>query len=96
MGYFKNTQVKASITHDSHSLIELAASDKVQTVQAGADEADGAEDVLGDGGGEEAAAGRRGHRTAVTGMGRTWVSVAQSKSEGPNGETKRKKETRTH
>lgn len=50
----------------------------------------GGEGVLGGGGGEEEEAGRRGHRTAVTGTGRTWVSVAQNKSEEPSRETKRK------
>lgn len=68
----------------SHSLIEPAASDRGQTVQAGADEVGGGEGVLGGGGDEEGAeVGRRGHRTAVTETGRTWASAGQNKSGGP-------------
>lgn len=50
----------------------------------------GGEGVLGDGGGEEEEAGRWGHQTAVTGMGRTWVSAAQNNSEGPSRGDKKK------
>lgn len=61
---------------------------RAQTVQAGADEMGGVEGVLGGGGGEEEEAGRWGHPTAATGMGRTWVGAAQNNSEGPIIETK--------
>lgn len=71
---------------NSYSLIGPAASDRVQTVQAGAGEVGDEKGVLGDGGGEEGEAGRPGHWTAVMGMGRAWVSVAQNKSEGPSRE----------
>lgn len=57
--------------------------DKVQTVQAGADEVGGGKGVLGDGGGEAGAARRQGHQRARTEMGKTWVNAAQNKSEGP-------------
>lgn len=74
---------------NSYSPIGPAASDRVQTVQAGAGEVGGGKGVLGDEGGEEGGAGRPGHWTEGRGMGRAWVSAAQNKSEGP-GETKRK------
>lgn len=76
--------------YNYYSLIEPAASDMVQTVQAGADEAGGGKGVLGHGGGGEEEAGRWGHQTAATGTGRTWVSAAQNTSEGPGRKTKRK------
>lgn len=70
--------------YHSHSLIGPAASDKGQTVQAGADEVGGGEGVLGDeGDGEGVEAGRRGHRTAVTETGRTSASAGQNKLGGP-------------
>lgn len=75
----------------SHSLIEPAASDRGQTVQAGADEVGGGEGVLGRGGDEEAEAGRRGHRTAVTETGRTWASAGQNKLGGPQEKKKQSK-----
>lgn len=66
----------------SVTAIEPAASDRVQTVQAGGGEVGGGKGALGDGEGEEGEAGRPGHWTAVTGMGRTLVSAARNKSEG--------------
>lgn len=68
---------------NSYSPIGPAASDTVQTVQAGAGEVGGGKGGWGDGGGEEGEAGKPDHWTTVMGMGRAWVSVAQNKSEGP-------------
>lgn len=63
--------------------------DKVRIVQAGADGEGGGRGVWGDGGGEEGAAGRQGHRTAETGMGKTWVNAAQNRSEAPKDKKKK-------
>lgn len=70
--------------------------DKVQTGRAGADEAGGGKDVLGDGGGEAGAAGRQGRQRARTEMGKTWVNAAQNKSEGPKDKEKQKKLSKRH
>lgn len=63
-------------------------SDRVQTVPAGAGEVGGGRGVLGDGVGEEGGARRLGHWIAAMGTGKTWVSAAQNKSEGPGDKKK--------
>lgn len=74
----------------SYSPIEPVGLNRVQTAQAVAGEVGGETSVPVDVGCEEGEAGRLGHRTAVKGKGRTWVSAAQNKSEVPE---KRWKET---
>lgn len=76
--------LQAAPRHSLSSVAAIgpAASDTVQTVQAGAGEVGGGKGGWGDGGGEEGEAGKPDHWTTVMGMGRAWVSVAQNKSEG--------------
>lgn len=67
-------------------------SDRGRTVPAGAGEVGGGRGVLGDGVGEEGGARRLGHWIAAMGMGKTWVSAAQNRSEGPRDRETRSKQ----